>query len=205
MVKCIIQVHPLSSTVLIPIGLLLLLNYHILARSSTFQLSLLSSSNSCQPHFFHKFKKHKNIELHQLFVSSSLQFTTLFDFNSKFWNGTSSCSLHWGIFSVFICTGIFYILWGMRRNILYHMFLFAQDCCKACADSDKQVGPFFDCEEHLTRGHRSFKQLYNLVVERQKVNVTKIEFDHLKKGCVVKNFFITTNDEAMKYTFLLVP
>ena len=112
--KCIIQVHPLSSNVLIPIGLLLLLNYHILARSSTFQLSLLSSSNSCQPHFFHKFKKHKNIELHQLFVSSSLQFTTLFDFNSKFWNGTSSCSLHWGIFSVFICTGIFFILWGMR-------------------------------------------------------------------------------------------
>ena len=102
--KCKIQVHPLSSTVLIPIGLLLLLNYYILARSSTFYFNLFNYSfnyyilaRSSRFHFnfpywaaaatlvnlkvnkvFNKFQKLKNIGLNPSFFSSSVQFSTIF-------------------------------------------------------------------------------------------------------------------------------
>ena len=131
--KCIIQVHPLSSTVLIPIGLLLLLNYYILARSSTFHFNFpywaaaATLVNLKVNKVFNKFQKLKNIGLNQSFFSSSVQFSTIFDFNSKLLNRASRCSLDWGIF--YLHGNILYQMRNAQEYSMfyekYSMFLFA--------------------------------------------------------------------------------
>ena len=151
--KCKIQVHPLSSTVLIPIGLLLLLNYYILARSSTFhfnyyilvssqllyspssqllyshkvfnisfQLSLLRSSDSCQPQLF--FTNSKNTKIlgltnyfSPLLFNLQLYLTLIQSFGTEvqaiLWIEEYSVFLFAREYSILYeeCAGIFYVLW----------------------------------------------------------------------------------------------
>ena len=172
------------------------------------QQQLLSTS-TC----FHKFQKHTNFGLNQLFFSSSVQFSIIFDFNLKFWNGASSCPLNWGIF---------YILWGMHRTILCSMknilyfYLHRIAARRVRAVTSRLV--IFSVDDNwwwwwwqlMTIDDNWWGRNFYM---RSSPFQTIIQSCYLEakrqsdknRDVLSKTFYITTKNEAMKYTFLLLP
>ena len=174
-------------------------------------IPLLNSSNSCQPQLLSQIPKTQKYWVEPIIF---LLFCSIFSsISSKIQLKFKVLERNFKPFFELRNIQFFYlhgnILYTMSNARKYPIFyekysMFAQDRRKACAGSDKQVGPFFSWWRLWRRNSYSYMRAspFQTIIQSSSWDA-KSQSDK-NRDVLSKTFYITTKNEAMKYTFLLV-